>query len=69
VTTDLMAGCPRLMTRAETARFLRISLRALDKLRKAGEITFYKVHRGTIHFFREDIAAYLRKNEVPLDAN
>lgn len=53
----------RLMTRQETADFLRISLRTLDDMAAAGEIQPTRV-RSRVLYRREDVEEYLERQRA-----
>ena len=54
---------PELMTVAEAAELLRVSISSLRRLQHDRRIHFYKVG-GTIRFAKSDLLAYLEKQRV-----
>jgi len=56
-----------LMTIAEAARFLRVSISSLRRLQQGRHIPFIKVG-GSVRFARNDLLAYIEKRRVrPVD--
>ncbi len=51
-----------MMTTQEVVKYLNISRTTLYKIMDAGELRSYKV-RNVLRFRREDVEAYLEKNE------
>jgi excisionase family DNA binding protein len=52
---------PRPMTKSETAEYLRVTERTLDRYRATGLIRAVKM-RGKVVFCQEEVEAVLKKN-------
>jgi len=57
----------KLLTRPETAKFLRISLRKLDQLAAEGDIPYAKIG-GRVVYREEDLLKYVEENIVNIPA-
>ena len=60
--TDALSA-RELLTTAEAARFLRISISSLRRLQQARRVPFIKVG-GSVRFARGDLLAYIEKRRV-----
>jgi len=63
------SGSPplELLTVAETASFLRVSITGIRRLQQARHLPFFKVG-GSLRFAKSDLLAYLQKRRVePID--
>ena len=56
---QMTSDTPALLTKRETAEFLRISIRTLDRMREEGQLRAYWL-RGTLRFKREEVEGALR---------
>ena len=54
---------PELLTVAEAAEVLKVSVTTVRRLQQKRQIAFHKV-RGAIRFARSDVAAYLKRRRV-----
>ncbi len=54
---------PELLTLAEAAQLLRISIPTLRRLQQQRQITFIKVG-GCVRFHKDDIASYVAKRRL-----
>ena len=61
---EVMSEMQEMMTRAEAAEFLRVSLRTFDTLVAEGRIPRYRVSRQLVRFRREDLVDYIERNRV-----
>jgi excisionase family DNA binding protein len=58
-------GDDHLMTRADVAAHLRVSLSTVDRLRLAGELgTVVHVGRRAVRFHRADVLAYVKRGDA-----
>ena len=58
---------PQIMTRAEAARYLRLSVRKLDYLAESGELRYVKLGKGKrarVLYRRKDLDEFIEANLV-----